>query len=81
MHLDADPVHSFYAVVEIVEVACDGPGAQQQSDLDERLSPFGHYGRAAAPAILGDQPEVRLWKIMGVSIDGRCDGHSQLPPW
>ena len=57
------------------------PGAQQQSNLDERLSPFRHYGRAAASAMLGDQPEVRLREIMGVVIDGRYDGHGQLPPW
>src|SRR5262245_33873724 len=59
-------------------MACDGAGAQQQPDLDEPLSDFGHDGGAAALAVVRDQLEVRLRKIVGVSIDGQWDGHGRI---
>ena len=40
VHPDAQPVHGPDAIIEVVEMARDGAGAQQQPDLDERRFRF-----------------------------------------
>ena len=78
MHSNAHPIHGLDAIIEIVEMARDGAGAQQQPDLDERLSAFGHDGGAAALAVVRNQLEVRLGEIVSMSIDGQWVSHGRI---